>query len=169
VRSAIPPSPRQLLAVLGLSALAACGEAPGTSPTLRLGTGESSFAEAADGDTLPLVAGSQGGHHIWLSLRMAGFDPGSTRMALDVIPSAPAPPAHSEVTLHFDRRPDDADDGLPYEFDGWPARVLAPECAVGEPVLLDVTLHDARGHSASAQLSVVAGAPRLPFASACSR
>ena len=134
---------------------------------LALGSGESSFESVEPGQELTLYAGTQGGHHVWLSMRMAGLDPDSVRMVLDVVPELPAPPAHTEVELSFTERPE-ADDGLPFEFVGWPARVLAPECAVGKPVQLRVQLSDRAGHVVSAELEVIAGAPRLPFAVECS-
>jgi hypothetical protein len=134
---------------------------------LVLGTGEAGFEPAADGDTLTLYAGTQGGHHVWLSMRMRGFDPESVRMILDVIPEPPAPSARTEIPLQFTARSGELDDGLPFEFVGWPARVLAPECAVDAPVLLRVQLLDEREHDLTRELRVVAGAPRLPFSSEC--
>lgn len=134
---------------------------------LRLGTGEASFESAHSGETLMFYAGTQGGHHVWLSMRMRGFDPESLRMLLDVVPEEPLPPAHTDVSLHFTLRSDDSDDDLPYEYAGWPARVLMPECAVGKEVLLRVTLRDAKGHEASDSLSVIAGAPNFPFSTEC--
>jgi hypothetical protein len=154
------------LRLLALAAVLSCGG--DSQPTeLVLGTGEAGFEPAADGDTLTLYAGTQGGHHVWLSMRMRGFEPESVRMILDVIPELPAPPARTEIPLHFTARSGEIDDGLPFEFTGWPARVLAPECAVDAPVLLRVQLLDARGHDLTRELRVVAGPPRLPFSSEC--
>jgi hypothetical protein len=147
---------------------AACGTEShySTGPELLLGTGESHFETVEEGATLPLVAGSQGGHHVWLSMRMAGLDPSTTRMVLDVVPAPLAPSAHTDVSLHFDTRAA-AEDALTYEFVGWPARVLRPECAAGKSVTLSVQLTDGQGRKASASLSVVAGEPDLPFRAAC--
>lgn len=143
------------------------GDNAGEAPELRLGTGEASFESASSGETLTLYAGTQGGHHVWLSMRMRGFDPESLRMLLDVVPPEPLMSAHTDVSLHFTLRDDDSDDGLPYEYAGWPARVLMPECAVGKEVLLRVTLRDGKGHEASEELTVIAGAPNFPFSSEC--
>jgi hypothetical protein len=144
-----------------------CGADPAAPAELALGTGEASFEPAQSGDTLTLVAGTQGGHHVWLSMRMRGFDPESLRMVLDVVPEEPLPPAHTEVQLHFTQRTDASDDDLPYEYAGWPARVLMPECAVGKSVLLRVELLDAKGHDVSQELTILAGAPRFPFSTEC--
>lgn len=159
-----PPWPRLLLLATAFLAPAACGDADGRVPALVLGVGESAFYPAHDGDTAALVAGAQGGHHVWLSLRAAGLEPEGARMILDVTPTAPAPAAHSEVEI--DLTPS-GDPRFPDEFVGWPARVLMPECAVDRPVAFMVTLRDARGRTASTELSLIAGAPRLPFAAAC--
>ena len=159
------------------AALAACTGGDGVDPVLdagdggepaiELGSGESSFEPAASGEERTLYAGTQGGHHLWLSVRMRGLDPNHVRMLLDVVPEAPAAPAHTDIELRFMER-SDPDDDLPFEFVGWPARVLNPECAVGKPVQLRVKLSDRSGHSVSAELELVAGAPRLPFALECS-
>lgn len=98
---------------------------------------------------------------------MRGFEAESTRMILDVIPEPPAPPARTELQLSFTPRRGQLDDGLPFEYVGWPARVLSPECAVGTPVLLRVQLSDEAGHTLTRELKVVAGAPRLPFPNEC--
>jgi hypothetical protein len=100
-------------------------------------------------------------------MRARGFDPDSLRMVLDVVPEPPLPPAHTDVQLHFTARTDASDDGLPYEFAGWPARVLMPECAVGKSVLLRVQLVDDQRHEATQELTVVVGAPRFPFSNEC--
>jgi len=41
----------------------------GEAPLLQLGTGTESFVPVEDGDELQVIAGPQGGHHIWVSLR----------------------------------------------------------------------------------------------------
>jgi hypothetical protein len=141
---------------------------------LALGSGEASFEPAQDGDRLPLYAGTQGGHHIWLSMRVRGFQSDDLRLILDVVPAEPAPPAHTDVQVHFSPvltavAGDSAIAAgeLTREFVGWPARVLAPECAVGKPVQLSVQLEDDQGHMIKGALEVIADPPALGFASAC--
>jgi hypothetical protein len=157
-------APRACAALTVLS-LAGCG-APGGGEApaeLELGSGEASFEPASDGSELPLYAGTQGGHHVWLSMRARGLSGPDLQFSLDVVPSLPAPPAHTEVSLHFS----DGPAGDSYEYVGWPARVLMPECAVGHPVQLSVRLSDARGRSVEAELSVIAGPPRHGFSVEC--
>lgn len=156
--------PRASATVLFYVLALGCGDATGVPAELVLGGGESRFLPLMDGDGEPLVAGSQGGHHLWLSLRASGLEPDDVRMELDVTPPAPAPPAHSDVQISL--TPSD-DPALPLEFVGWPARVLMPECAVGEAVGFAVTLRDRRGRTASAAITLRAEPPQLPFARAC--
>ncbi|MBP6633301.1 MAG: hypothetical protein KBG28_24955 [Kofleriaceae bacterium] len=66
---------------LGLlvAAAAACGAGGGggdgadaATPTLVLGTGLDSFVELRDGDPAELVAGPQGGYHVWVGVHFSG-------------------------------------------------------------------------------------------------
>jgi hypothetical protein len=151
---------------LALLCLAGCGDTRGSPdglPELELGSGEATFEPASNGSELALYAGTQGGHHVWLSMRVRGLSGPDLQFSLDVVPSPPAPPAHTEVTLHFA----DAPAGGPYEYVGWPARVLMPECAVGHPVQISVQLSDAQGKSVEAELEVIPGPPTHGFAVEC--
>jgi hypothetical protein len=153
---------------LALLCLAGCGDAAGgaeASAELELGSGEASFEPASDGSELALYAGTQGGHHVWLSMRVRGLAGPDLQFSLDVVPAPPAPPAHTDVSLHFAAAP--AHGSYEYEFVGWPARVLMPECAVGHPVQLSVRLSDAQGNSAEAELEVIPGPPTHGFSVAC--
>jgi hypothetical protein len=57
-------------------------------PTLAIGGGTGAFQALADGDTITLVHGPQGGYHLELGLRATGFDastlaPGSFQGSID--------------------------------------------------------------------------------------
>ena len=75
--------PLAALAALVLAS-AACGPAPiGGPPSFELGTGSSSFAPVADGDTLLIQHGTQGGIHVWVAGRVTGMgDPVDVKVAL---------------------------------------------------------------------------------------
>ncbi len=45
-----------------------------SDPAIDLGTGEVEFEVLADGDSVPLVSGLQGGRHVWGSVRVVGID-----------------------------------------------------------------------------------------------
>lgn len=145
-----------------------CGDGssgPSVEPrVLALGTGEVRFENIPADRHLPLHAGTQGGHHVWLSMRVEGLDPEQIVMTLDVVPEAPAPPAHTEVELTFEPA---AGDPATIEFVGWPARVLSAECAVGKPVHLTVSLEDQSGRTAEAEMQVIADPPKTGFPAPC--
>ncbi len=146
-----------------------CGGDPGggrpARGMLELGTGEVSFETVTPGQHLGLHAGTQGGHHVWLSMRVRGLAPDGIVFTLDTIPSDPAPVAHGELELDFEPVPGSS--GL-FEFVGWPARVLAAECAVDKPVTIKVKLEDVDGHVAEAELEIVADPPKTDFPNPCS-
>lgn len=52
------------------------GTVPKLDPALELGTGDIEFVPIADGDTVFVVFGPQGGYHINSSLRVQGIDNG---------------------------------------------------------------------------------------------
>ena len=53
-----------------------CEEARALTPTVELGTGETSFEAFEDMAILTPVWGPQGGQHIWASFRATGLNPG---------------------------------------------------------------------------------------------
>jgi hypothetical protein len=134
--------------------------------TVELGSGETAFEPTTDEQHLTLYAGTQGGHHVWLSYHAEGLMPDNVRMTLDVVPMPPARPAHSDVVL--DLAP--AEGGASgYEFIGWPAQVLDPECAVGSVVSISLTLTDQSGKQASGSMKVIPDPPVLGFTRSCTR
>ena len=50
----------------------ACKTQASGGPTVEIGKGQTTFATLATDETLPLEAGPQGGHHVWLALRVSG-------------------------------------------------------------------------------------------------
>lgn len=131
-----------------------------------LGSGETSFEPTDEQQHLKLYAGTQGGHHVWLSYRVEGLMPVDVRMVLDVVPAPPARPAHTDVVLDLDPVAVGADGS---EFIGWPARVLDPECAVGGVVSISLTLTDKNGKQASGSMTVIPDPPELGFPRTCTR
>ena len=47
-----------------------------SDPHCTLGTGSLAFEAISPGAMLPIIAGPQGGYHVWGSLRASGIDPG---------------------------------------------------------------------------------------------
>jgi hypothetical protein len=133
--------------------------------SVELGSGEVEYEPVDSEQHLKLHAGSQGGHHVWLSYRTRGLDR-SIRMTLDVVPEGNARPAHSEVDLTLTAVASDAD---AYEFVGWPAQILDPECAVGSVVAIALTIKDKSGKQASGSLRVIPEPPDTGFTRTCTR
>jgi hypothetical protein len=74
---------RRPLAVLGLAALlgaAGCGDASGAAAPVdpdgfEVGSGETAFEALGPGATVEIIEGSQGGYHIWISIRCGSCGP----------------------------------------------------------------------------------------------
>jgi hypothetical protein len=175
---------RPVAAILCLSSSAcayACGSGGGASSadagdhadagsaeaSVELGTGETEFEPVTPNEHLTLHAGTQGGHHVWLSYRTDGLLPDNIQMELDVVPEAPARPAHSHVTIDLDPVSGDDTTSASYEFIGWPAQVLDPECAAGGSVSIMLKLTDTLGHTASGSMMVIADPPEAGFTRSC--
>jgi hypothetical protein len=82
-----------------------CRPANHGAPELFLGTGQTDFAPLADGQTLQLERGPQGGHHIWIAARMKNLRQSGSRTTLTAKlvddPTSPIAPAGYVFT--FDR------------------------------------------------------------------
>jgi len=140
------------------------GEDPVAGAELTLGTGEARFEVVGPGAELPLVAGSQGGFHVWLSMRVRGLTGTRLTMRLELLPEGPGEDAFSNVSIGFDQV--EGERGM-LEHVGWPARVLQPWCAVDRPLLVRVTLRDTAGGEVSAMQEIVPTPPPGGFDQSC--
>ncbi|MBX3186449.1 MAG: hypothetical protein KF819_05505 [Labilithrix sp.] len=75
------------------------------APELILGQGQTDYAPLADGETLQLEKGPQGGHHIWIAIRMKNLRQSGSRTTLTAKlvddPASPILPAG--YVFSFDR------------------------------------------------------------------
>lgn len=144
------------LSFLLMLSLAACDEEedPPGELTVELGTGEVAFEPLTDGTTLPLIAGPQGGHHVWLGLRVVGMSGTRANLTVEPIPitTGELPPRSSPVRITMTELADGT-----HEYFGWPAQLAEPGCLVGEQLLLRVTLEDTRGSRGSDERTIVVG------------
>lgn len=136
--------------------LFACGgdpEPPGEL-LVELGTGEVAFETLSDGTTLPLVAGPQGGHHVWLGFRVTGARSERAYLTVEPIPLATGelPPRSAPVRVFLSP----VEDGR-HEYFGWPAQLSDPACLVGEQLILRITIEDERGNRGSDERTIVVG------------
>jgi hypothetical protein len=110
-----------------------------------LGTGEAEF-ESMDGEPLlTLVAGVQGGFHVWASFLAYGFASSTLSMVLTTsVEEAPESRIPLRATLPLRETVDDQGE-LAFAFAGFPAQVDDARCAHGKRVRLDITLSDGDG------------------------
>ena len=112
---------------------AACGEAPPPEgePVLELGTGSWRFEALEDGQEVELVAGAQGGWHVWISLRTQGIPLDRPPVRLFVQPADQSrPPDEMAVALPFDAP---GEEGW-RKLIGYTGVVYEPSCMVGQLV-----------------------------------
>src|SRR5207247_8467705 len=82
---------------------AVCKTMAGAQPIVNLGQGQSDWLAFADLETLQVQAGPQGGHHVWLAVRMKNLLRSGSRTALDgVAPSTGTKISRYEVIYTFD-------------------------------------------------------------------
>jgi len=158
-----------MLRCAGLAVLAAaatgCGspsaDGADTSPApseqrVVLGTGEAEF-EPIDGEPhLRLVAGVQGGFHVWASFRAYGFTSDRLDMVLEtVVEDDPATRLVMRARLSL-RDALDAEGEPTQFFAGFPAQVYDARCAQDKRVRVAVTLADASGASATDERRCIA-------------
>jgi hypothetical protein len=133
------------LVVLSRLALGGCGDADPPRGVLELGTGEASFEPLLEGADLPLIRGSQGGYHVWLSFRLEQMAAGIVGLHIETqLLDASREPEHSRVRVPMGP----ADDEGVIVHPGWPAIVASPACLVDALVRLSVTIIDDTGREA---------------------
>lgn len=91
-----------------------CSVAATVEPSMRLGTGETSFTPLHDGDQVEQVWGGQGGSHVWIAYRAEGlvtgqdgvfkpYEPGpSVALSLTSGDGTPIGDGSSQRALHGD-------------------------------------------------------------------
>jgi hypothetical protein len=113
------------------------------APDAELGQGEVAFAPLAEDDALPYAAGSQGGHHVFVSFRMHRLDP--LRMHVRVttrVEDHPELDLTREGRVNFAQETPEGPGPASYVYAGWPAQILMAPCHVGERAQIAVTLTD---------------------------
>ena len=139
---------------------AACSTGAPAEGLLTLGTGEAEFTPLVDGQDVDLTAGAQGGHHLWLSMRTEGLDPGRCELHVSVwAEDDPDNAQNSWVGVRMSPAPDGAPGTL--EYIGWPGLIANPECFVEKRVHFLVEITDERGAHAMDEHVVVPHSPDL--------
>jgi hypothetical protein len=81
-----------------------CKPANHGDPDVQLGTGQTDFLPISNGQTLSLEKGPQGGHHIWIAVRMKNLkQSGSTTTVTGVQPDTKVTVPATGVVFTYDR------------------------------------------------------------------
>ncbi len=162
-------TPRSLAVALGAAAsLLICSSCdggggssvatPDAAPAQRvvLGTGEAEFEPISGEPRLNLVAGVQGGFHVWASFLGYGFPGPTVDMVLTT--SLEGQP-DSRLVMRAQLTPIEADDadGEPvHMFSGFPAQIKNARCAQDQRVTIELALSDAENADATDTRSCIA-------------
>lgn len=145
-----------LLFLLAWIAPVGCGGGVGENAVVELGRGESRFMPLEDGERLPLVPGSQGGYHVWVSFRSWGLQPDRVDLTLTTeLRGVDGSEGEAHAMINLQPR----EEGGGHVFPGWPARVRIPECAHDRELRIEVSLTDRSGARASDARVVIVEAP----------
>ncbi|MDC3961381.1 hypothetical protein [Polyangium jinanense] len=131
----------------------ACKTASSGDPAIVVGQGQMAFATLTESEVVPIEQGPQGGHHVWLALRVTGLrQMGSKLKVSGFYPDLEykLPPFSSQVTL---RKAGDHCEmyGIRFQVD----RGIAVETVRGLPLDIDLVLTDPTGDTATARTQVV--------------
>jgi hypothetical protein len=137
-----------------LSASDACKMPSSGVPAVVIGQGQSAFASLEHGEVVPIEAGPQGGHHVWLALRVTGLRQMGSRLTVEgYFPELEFEllPFTVQVTLHKAGEDRCEIDGVRFQVD----RGLPVEAVRGQPLDIEVTVEDPNGDVATAAQRVV--------------
>ncbi len=139
----------------------ACRPTGAGSPTLELGTGQSDFSSIAEGATLTVEEGPQGGHHVWVAVRTKNFNRSLFTVTLtgkEPASGAAAPPTSFVFTQETDEGGYCKVYGLRFQLDNGDVdyRVF-----LNKPFELVADVRDSRGATlrASRRVNIAAGPP----------
>jgi hypothetical protein len=129
------------------------GDDPEASPSqaarLRLGTGEQHYVPIEGEPVLRLVAGIQGGFHLWATFLGYGYE--GDRLQMRVTTTWGANDEHvfpSNLAAIRVHQVVDENGEAALEGNGWPAQIELARCSQGQRVRIDMTVEDDSGHTA---------------------
>lgn len=128
---------------------------PGGEPLVIIGEGQSDYHAIDDGAVLDVEAGAQGGHHVWIAVRIKNLrQSGSVTAVSGVFPALGYSPPPLQVVFTFD--PDEGDYcklyGLRFRLDDTDHPI---ESLLGETLELTVRISDQDEDAAEASTTVV--------------
>jgi hypothetical protein len=132
----------------------ACKAPSGPAPEVVIGKGETAYAELAEDEIVPIEPGPQGGHHVWLALRVAGLrQMGSILGVSGHLPalSFDIPVFKSGITLRKAAENHCEVYGVRFQVD----RGISVDAVRGQKLDIEVVLEDPNGDGATATKRVV--------------
>lgn len=138
------------------SAPDACKTPSSGDPAVVIGQGKSAFAPLEDSELVSIEAGAQGGHHVWLALRVTGLRQMGSRMTVGgYFPDLASEvfPFISQVTLRKAGEDHCEIYGVRFQVD----RDLSVETIRGRALDIAIVLEDPNGDVAAATKRVVIG------------
>jgi hypothetical protein len=134
-----------------------CFDGKGGAPEVFIGGGQTDYLPIANGTTVKAEAGPQGGHHVWIGIRMKNLGQSLTRTILRGEAGGMKIP---ETAVVFSYGPDEGGYcklfGIRYQFDVDSAgRNIDYRPFLGKPLKIEVELVDQRGRSVKKTLDVV--------------
>jgi hypothetical protein len=136
------------------SAPDACKTPSSGDPAIVLGKGENAFAPLENSEVVSIEPGPQGGHHVWLALRVTGLrQMGSSLTVGGYFPDLAFElhPFASHVTLHKAGEDHCEIYGVRFQVD----RSLPVDTVRGQALDIDIVLEDPNGDVATAMKRVV--------------
>lgn len=125
----------------------------GALPLLELGTGTQSFAALTDGQTAQIIAGPQGGFHVWAAARArAPLDPTLLRLTVKVkLGGNELSSTDYRVTL--------VKNGSFFEWYAMTALVPDPAAVRGQRTTIELIASDSAGRTATDSRTVIPAGP----------
>lgn len=136
------------------SAEDACKTPTSGTPQLTIGQGRDSFSPVEENQVVPIEPGSQGGHHIWIALRIRGLRQMGSILSIDGYYPAldfRLLPFRSMITLHRTGGEECEIFGVRFQID----RDIPVAQVRGQALDMDIALEDPNGDLGTAQRRVV--------------
>jgi hypothetical protein len=137
----------------------ACFDGKGGAPEIAIGGGQSDYTPVADGAIVKAEAGPQGGHHVWIGVRMKNLGQALTRTIVrGTVPSTGQ--KIPEAAFVFSYGPDEGGYcklyGLRYQFDGTAeGKIIDYRPFLGQAMDLEVEAIDTNQRSAKKTLHIL--------------
>lgn len=128
----------------------AAGCAAEVDPVLEVGTGVTRFEPLSEGQSIPMIAGAQGGWHLWVAVRSQGLSASRLRLEVATAPVESGRPRQSSIHV-LDLEPRDGW----HERAGITAVLSVPECFQDRSVSITAEAIDADRRAARGERVVV--------------